>query len=54
MKYFTFTYDAQQMIVQTIDDEVRFIPLDEANTDYIAYLAWVAKGNTAAEWLPKA
>jgi hypothetical protein len=23
------------------------IPLDEANTDYQAYLAWVEQGNTA-------
>ena len=34
-----------QTVIQRKSDGV-FIPIDTANTDYIAYLAWVDAGNT--------
>ena len=30
------------------------IPMNEQNTDYQTYLAWVAEGNVAEEWNPNA
>jgi hypothetical protein len=47
-KIFT-SLSGQQFIVT--NDELTFIPMDEANTDYQEYLKWVAEGNEAEEWV---
>jgi hypothetical protein len=38
------------ILIRTLDGAT--IPFDEGNTDYQAYLAWVAEGNIAEEWNP--
>ena len=50
MNYGIFTTQYGETIVRL--DDMAFIPADPANTDYQAYLAWVAEGNTAEEWQP--
>jgi hypothetical protein len=34
------------------DGTYSFIPADEANADYAAYLEWLAEGNTPEPWPP--
>ena len=46
---YTLTKDTQ-IIVRDADNA--FIPADEANTDYQAYLAWLSEGNTPNPYVP--
>tara|TARA_Y100000592_G_scaffold1039_1_gene1627 strand:- start:11 stop:184 length:174 start_codon:yes stop_codon:yes gene_type:complete len=50
-KFYPDTKGVVQKAVQrtTDDGTITSIPFDEGNTDYQAYLEWVAKGNTAEE-----
>lgn len=56
MKYYLWKYtdfmnnDREAVMVRTGDGQVLGIPADQSNTDYQAYLAWVAEGNTPEEW----
>ena len=46
----TYTLTAYSTIVRDADQA--WIPADPANTDYQAYLAWLAEGNTPNPYVP--
>lgn len=46
----TYTLTDNTTIIRDADGAA--IPADEANTDYQAYLAWVAEGNTPNPYVP--
>ena len=49
-KYFKDSFGSQKNIKVTTSDSKEFwVPMDNANSDYIAVLAWVDAGNTIEE-----
>jgi len=52
--YFLKTDSIVTNLVVKIESNVEyFIPSDESNIDYQAYLAWLAEGNTPEPWNPE-
>jgi hypothetical protein len=46
----TYTLSSSSSIIR--DTDGAFIPSDEANTDYQAFLAWIAEGNAPNPYVP--
>ena len=47
--YLNSDTEEKEGVKATIDNEIRFVPLDPANRHYQAIQEWVAEGNTIAE-----
>ena len=52
--YYLFTTSESTVVLRFLENGNQMcIPIDESNSDYQTYLAWVAKGNTATEYSPE-
>jgi len=43
--------DAPSMVYRICD--ASYIPFEDSNPDYLAYVAWLFEGNTPEEWNPE-
>jgi hypothetical protein len=51
MKIFYLNLINNETIIMAENNIVSCVPIDEANSDYQQYLAWLSLGNTPEEWL---
>lgn len=49
----TFFGPSEDILAKTEEGKILGIPADPENTDYQAYLEWIAAGNTPDEWIPE-
>jgi hypothetical protein len=52
MKYYIYSFIGmfEETCILIIREDGAQFAMDETNSDYQAYLAWVAEGNSAEEW----
>jgi hypothetical protein len=53
--YLICTSGTDTTAIVSIDNQksFSFIPIDDNNIDYLAYVAWLFDGNTPEEWNPE-
>ena len=56
MKYYVYSFVGmfEEMCLLIIREDGAQFAVDESNSDYQGYLAWIEEGNVAEEWSPDA